>query len=116
MRMGERDPMSNSLQATLSSLNLLKHPYYQAWNDGSLPKESLRSYAAQYFHHVRAFPRYLSAIHSQCDKAEGRKVLLENLIEEEGGPVNHPELWARFADGLGVTRDELEQAEAQPAT
>jgi pyrroloquinoline-quinone synthase len=97
-------------------LSLLKHPYYQAWNDGTLPVESLRSYAAQYFHHVRAFPRYLSATHSLCESAEGRKVLLENLTEEEGGPVNHPELWARFAEGLGVTRSELDAASAEPAT
>ena len=108
--------MRKSLADTLSSLHLLKHPYYQAWNDGSLPASSLRSYAAQYFHHVQAFPRYLSATHSLCESAEGRKVLLENLTEEEGGQVNHPELWARFAEGLGVTREELASAQAEPAT
>src|SRR3954469_19333895 len=111
--------MRKLLADTLSSMHLLKHPYYQAWNDGSLPAASLRGYAAQYFHHVQAFPRYLSATHSLCESAEGRKVLLENLIEEEGelgGKANHPELWARFAEGLGVTRDELASAKAEPAT
>ena len=108
--------MRKSLADTLSSHHLLKHPYYQAWNDGSLPAESLRSYATQYFHHVQAFPRYLSATHSLCDSPEGRKVLLENLTEEEGGDVNHPELWARFAEGLGVSRTDLAQAKAAPAT
>jgi pyrroloquinoline-quinone synthase len=108
--------MRKSLVDTLSSKHLLKHPYYQAWNNGTLPAESLRNYAAQYFHHVQAFPRYLSATHSACNSAEGRKVLLENLNEEEGGPVNHPELWARFAEGLGVNREELRSAEAAPAT
>ena len=111
--------MRKNLAETLSSTHLLKHPYYQAWNDGSLPASSLRGYAAQYFHHVQAFPRYLSATHSLCDSAEGRKVLLENLVEEEGETAtkaNHPELWARFAEGLGVTRDELAAAKAEPAT
>jgi len=111
--------MRKTLSETLSSLHLLKHPYYQAWTDGSLPIESLRTYAAQYYHHVQAFPRYLSATHSLCESPAGRRALLENLNEEEGaseGKVNHPELWARFAEGLGVKRDELESAPADPAT
>jgi pyrroloquinoline-quinone synthase len=111
--------MRKILSETLSSLHLLKHPYYQAWTDGTLPVESLRTYAAQYFHHVQAFPRYLSATHSLCDSAKGRKALLENLNEEEGesaGKVNHPELWARFAEGLGVDRATLESTPAAPAT
>ncbi len=31
-----------------------------------------------------------------------QQVLLGNLIEEEQGDENHPELWKRFAEGLGV--------------
>ncbi|NES74212.1 MAG: TenA family transcriptional regulator, partial [Okeania sp. SIO2D1] len=33
------------------------------------------------------------------------KMLLENLMEEEMGAANHPELWLRFAEGLGVKRE-----------
>jgi pyrroloquinoline-quinone synthase len=36
-----------------------------------------------------------------------RQMLLENLYEEENGPDNHPELWLRFADALGVSREEM---------
>jgi pyrroloquinoline-quinone synthase len=107
--------MRKLLAVTLSDTHLLKHPFYQAWNDGSLPMENLREYAVQYSHHVAAFPRYLSATHSLCESAQARKVLLENLVEEEGGEVNHPELWARFADGLGVRRSELNDAPAGQA-
>jgi len=32
---------------------------------------------------------------------------LGNLIDEEQGNENHPELWKQFATGLGVTRDEF---------
>ncbi len=119
MRRAKTHYMRNTLSETLSSHHLLKHPYYQAWTDGTLPIESLRTYAAQYNHHVQAFPRYLSATHSLCDSAQGRKALLENLVEEEGeggGKVNHPELWARFAEGLGVSRETLESTPAEPAT
>nr|WP_256433082.1 CADD family putative folate metabolism protein [Wolbachia endosymbiont of Ceratosolen solmsi] len=33
-----------------------------------------------------------------------------NLIEEEQGDENHPELWQRFAEGLGVARSDLRES------
>jgi pyrroloquinoline-quinone synthase len=41
---------------------------------------------------------------------------LENLIEEERGEENHPELWLRFAEALGVTREDVRAAELLPST
>ena len=84
--------------------HLLNHSFYKAWSAGELPKETIREYAAQYFQHVSLFPRYLSAIHSNCDDIKTRQLLLENLNEEEQGKENHPELWMRFAEGMGNTR------------
>ena len=85
--------------------HLLNHSFYKAWNAGELSKETIREYAAQYFQHVSMFPRYLSSIHSNCDQIKTRQLLLENLNEEEKGKENHPELWMRFAEGMGNTRD-----------
>jgi pyrroloquinoline-quinone synthase len=45
-----------------------------------------------------------------------RQMLLENLIEEENGPDNHPELWKRFGDALGVERADMENREYLPST
>jgi pyrroloquinoline-quinone synthase len=73
-------------------------------------------YARQYDAHVTAFPTYVSAVHSRCDDLEVRRLLLENPIEEERGADNHPELWFRFAEGLGVGRDEVRRAELLPST
>ena len=56
---------------------------------------------------MEAFPRYVSLIHSQCDDLSSRQVLLENLIEEERGPENHPKLWRDFAVELGVSPKDL---------
>tara|TARA_B100000900_G_scaffold117167_1_gene98680 strand:+ start:112 stop:780 length:669 start_codon:yes stop_codon:yes gene_type:complete len=89
--------------------HLLNHSFYKAWNAGELPKETIREYAAQYFQHVSLFPRYLSAIHSNCDDIQTRQLLLENLNEEEKGKENHPELWMRFAEGLGNTRKNVRE-------
>jgi pyrroloquinoline-quinone synthase len=101
----------NNLHEILDKIHLLKHPFYQAWSEGKLSKETLILYAKQYYHHVEAFPRYISAIHSQCDDIESRQVLLDNLTEEEKGEENHPELWLRFAETLGTTRQEVKNVD-----
>jgi pyrroloquinoline-quinone synthase len=87
---------------------MLSHPFYQAWTEGRLPLDTLRSYARQYFHHVEAFPRAVSAVHSACPDRDGRRMLAENLAEEEGVEArkqDHATLWLMFACGLGESED-----------
>jgi len=86
----------------IAEKNLLKHPFYLAWARGELSKEALTDYAGQYYHHVAAFPTYLSAVHAKCDDQSTRKQILSNLIDEEAGSPNHPELWKQFVASLGV--------------
>ena len=104
------------LNNSIERYAMLKHPFYQLWSAGKLDVEVLREYAKQYYAHVKAFPTYVSATHSHCDDVAVRQMLLENLIEEERGENNHPELWLRFAEGLGLTRDEVKKAELLPST
>ncbi|HKN00423.1 MAG TPA: CADD family putative folate metabolism protein [Candidatus Binataceae bacterium] len=104
-----------ALEEMIAARSLLKHSFYQAWTAGELPIERLRNYAVQYYPHVAAFPRYLSAIHSRCADIVTRQALLENLIEEERGAENHPELWLRFAEALGVPRASVLVPAASPA-
>lgn len=105
---------AQTLKQSISDKRLLDHTFYQAWNDGSIPIETLRTYAQQYYHHVKAFPRYLSATHSNCADLQSRQVLLDNLIDEEKGSENHPELWLRFAEGIGASRASVEGATPMP--
>lgn len=106
----------HQLNTMLDDCHLLKHPFYQAWNNGTLSSEILQTYAAQYYKHVASFPRYISAIHSLSNNIKYRQVLLGNLIEEEQGEENHPELWLRFAEGLGCTRESVEAEESISST
>jgi pyrroloquinoline-quinone synthase len=87
---------------------MLSHPFYQAWTEGRLSLDTLRCYARQYFHHVEAFPRAVSAVHSACPDRDGRRMLAENLAEEEGveaGKQDHASLWLMFACGLGESEE-----------
>lgn len=109
-------PSLKSVDALIAERHLLKHPFYRAWQDGTLSAEALRDYAAQYYRHVQAFPTYISALHSRCENLATRQALLKNLRDEEHGPENHPALWRRFAEAVGCSSAELEGGEVWPET
>jgi pyrroloquinoline-quinone synthase len=103
----KNSPFIEKIDAEIQKHHLLNHSFFKLWNEGALKKETIQEYAAQYFNHVSSFPRYLSAIHSNCDDIKVRQLLLENLVDEEKGNENHPELWMRFAEGMGNTRQDV---------
>ena len=107
---------TREIDALVERKHLLKHPFYTAWTNGTLPMEALRGYAGQYYRHVLSFPTYLSAVHSETPDLETRQYLLENLIDEERGAENHPELWLRFAEGIGCRREDVRAAAPLPET
>jgi len=111
--------VSAAIDSKVAGRAMLEHPFYQAWTEGRLPLDTLRSYARQYFHHVEAFPRAVSAVHSGCDDRDGRRMLAENLAEEEGvesGKEDHATLWLMFASGLGESEEAVRAQGLNPET
>jgi pyrroloquinoline-quinone synthase len=104
------------LDQLIDSRHLLTHPFYTKWTAGTLPKERMQEYARQYFAFESSFPRFLSAMHSREESAEVRQQLLDNLWDEEHGESNHAELWLRFAEGIGVDREDVKSAARNDAT
>ena len=98
----------NRIEERIEVRSLLKHPFYQAWQEGKLTKEELKVYAAQYYHFESAFPVYLSSVHSRCDERDVRQSILENLWDEEHGDINHRAMWLDFCESLGLNREEPE--------
>lgn len=93
------------LNEIISEFHLLKHKFYQAWSNGELSQEILQKYAAQYYNQVQSFPRFISRVHTGCPNIDARKVLLENLVDEEIHGTDHPALWMQFANGMGASRE-----------
>lgn len=110
------NPHVREIDARISARHLLAHPFYTALAGGTLPRPALERYARQYYRHVEVFPRYISAIHANCDDLAIRQELLENLVEEERGEEHHPELWLRFTDALGLAREDVTGATLVPET
>jgi pyrroloquinoline-quinone synthase len=110
---------SSLIDQEVAKRAMLRHPFYRAWTEGSLPLDALRAYSRQYFHHVEAFPRAVSAVHSACPDKDGRRMLAENLAEEEGvgaGKQDHATLWLMFACGLGQSENAVRAQSLNPET
>jgi|SRR5579871_5178251 len=110
----------NSSNATLEQLDqliekyhLLKHPFYQAWSEGTLSKETLQLYARQYFQHVRSFPENLKHLAARTD-GKLHELVQENLAEELDPSSPHPALWKQFAESLGADSKSLDDAMPLP--
>ena len=107
---------SKALNAKLDKYHLLNHPFYKSWNDGKLTREIIKDYAEQYYQHVKAFPRYISATHSLCEDLDKRKILLENLQDEEKDGADHPKLWKDFAFAIGADPEKIENVKKEKFT
>jgi pyrroloquinoline-quinone synthase len=112
--------MSNSdllprLDAAIAAKNLLNHPFYQDWQAGTLTREALQLYASQYYRHVEAFPAHLRVLAARSD-GDLRKIVEENLAEEEDPNGSHPKLWRDFAVALGIPEEDIGCCPALPGT
>ena len=107
---------SKQLNKKLDKFHLLNHPFYKAWNEGKLTREVIKDYAEQYYQHVKAFPRYISATHSLCEDLDKRKILLENLQDEEKDGADHPKLWKNFAISMGANEEKIDSVKKEKFT
>jgi pyrroloquinoline-quinone synthase len=82
--------MSNTqaaLDPIIARWNLLNHPFYQAWSEGTLPAEALRRYAAEYGNFIALLADGWDRAGNPAHAAEERE---------------HAELWADFTRALGA--------------
>jgi len=103
------------LDEMIRTRSILRHPFYQAWENGMLSQEQLGTYARVYYPHVRAFPQYLESAIALANDPRIRAELADNLADERGNPAPHDELWLAFASGLGVDPAQVASATPHPA-
>lgn len=105
-----KEKFSETISETIGKQNILKHPFYQKWNEGKLSLDELKNYAKQYYRFVEHFPMFVSSVHSNCTDPKVRTMILENLADEEGFKTNvpdHPALWLNFCKSLGLNENEV---------
>ncbi len=98
----------------------IKHPFLKAVCSGSATMDQIRAWAIQDYQFRSAVPRIAMLRYLACSDPEiARK--LWGVVEEETrgldtGSAGHNELFMRFAESIGITRQQLEHAELRPAT
>ena len=88
----------NRLDEVADRWNVLRHPFYVRWSEGSLTREELALYAAQYAHVVEA----LADGTRRAAELAPSPLAEEHAAEEEA----HVTLWAEFAAAVGATEDD----------
>ncbi|MBZ5647932.1 MAG: iron-containing redox enzyme family protein [Acidobacteriia bacterium] len=99
------------MERRIAPYDLLCHPLYKAWSAGELTREDLKQYASDYYHHVAAFPTYLSAFNARLSAGPLREAVMANYSDElgVGSPDGRPhdEIWLDFAEGVGAHAAEV---------
>ena len=80
--------------------NVLEHPFYERWSEGTLRRDELAFYAGEYHHAVVALADALAAASEQAEPAI-REGLAEHAREEQ----DHVDLWDDFARALDADLD-----------
>ena len=76
--------------------DVLEHPFYVRWSEGTLTREELAAYSGQYRHAVVALA---SASRTAAPTADGE--LREHLEDHAAEETAHIELWDRFVAATG---------------
>ena len=105
-------------------LDLMAQKHHWAWPQfvgPSISKAQLKiHYQQEYAVYVRDFPVFLAHIHSKNPPLSVRKMLAENIFEEDTGQLSlgasHPELFLKMMQGLGFRPRAFEHMTLLPAT
>ena len=85
------------------------HPWIQKFRRAELSKEQIRCWMEQQFYLTGRVHDLIGPLYVNCEDAEVRAHILDNLIEEETGRMSksapHPELYIRLGCALGSTRE-----------
>lgn len=100
------------MDAEIQEKSLLKHAFYRMWSEGKLTREHLAGYSQEYFQLVRVVPELVGDIRGFIDDPRAASVV-SGIREEE---TQHVELWAKFAEELGVSKDSLMSYRGTPKT
>ncbi|MCG3778764.1 MAG: hypothetical protein JW388_1491 [Nitrospira sp.] len=105
-------------------LRLMDRKHHWAWPflaDGTVTVDQLkRHFQQEYSVYVRDFPVFLARIHGQNPPAPVRRMLADNIYEEDTGGLSlgksHPELFLTMMAGLGWPARDFENVHLLPAS
>ena len=114
---------STDSRFTQTLLTVMDGKHHWAWEHfatGRLTKTQLKIHFQQeYAVYVRDFPVFLARIHGKNPPTPVRRMLAENIYEEDTGGLSlgksHPMLFLAMMEGLGFTSKDFERIRLLPA-
>lgn len=108
-------------EALLSIMDRKHHWAWPLFAGADITKQQLQiHYQQEYLVYVRDFPVLLARIHGQNPPREVRRMLAENIYEEDTGGLSfgrsHPDLFHEMMQGLGYDMAAFERARMLPAS
>ena len=112
---------SRFLEALLRVMDGKHHWAWEHFATGRLTKDQLKIHFQQeYAVYVRDFPVFLARIHGKNPPPAVRRMLAENIYEEDTGGLSlgksHPELFLAMMEGLGFSPQDFEHVRPLPAS
>ena len=96
----------------------LVHPFLERFGEGDASEAGVRTFAIQYYRHVRVSRLYLASLISNCGYDEKLQLALAEILFDEYGHLNpeetHPALYRRFLRSLGISEEEWEAPRTLP--
>jgi pyrroloquinoline-quinone synthase len=96
------DQLHGEFVAGLADRQLLEHPFYLRWEAGTLDRDDLGAYAAQYRYFEAALPGFLRAVLDRLEPGPAMDLIRGNLTDEESNPEPHVVLFEGFAEAVGA--------------
>ncbi|MFL9961834.1 pyrroloquinoline-quinone synthase PqqC [Paraburkholderia sediminicola] len=103
-----RDEFEAQLRAKGTAYHI-HHPFNVKMNSGGCSREQIRGWVANRFYYQINIPLKDAAILSNCPDRETRRRWVLRILDHDGydGAEGGIETWARLADAVGLSRDEL---------
>ena len=87
-----------------------KHPFHRLMNEGRLDRKQVRLWVANRFYYQRNIPIKDAILLSRCGVREVRRRWVQRILDHDGtgDDPGGIEKWLRLGEGVGLSRDDLE--------
>lgn len=93
----------DQINEEIESQSLLKHEFYQMWQQGQLTLDHLAGYSKEYYQLVKNVPLIVQNTLDKNPNTKYENIIKNNLREE----MDHVEPWEKFASSLNVDQNTL---------
>ena len=100
------------INSEIEKNSLLKHRFYQLWQEGKLTLDQIAGYSKEYYHLVKTVPRMVQNTLKNNSDPRNEEIIRSTLEEEN----EHIKPWKKFASSLQVSAEDLNNHSSDPLT